>query len=109
MYGPVLQEMAAGTPHDLICGTCPWDRLCIQPPQMTRAEVDNNIATAKEHAARDGATGRDLAAVTLTAIAMFGGRDVMGTMCPVFVARLQSPDGRQLSDHVRATMRGEQR
>jgi hypothetical protein len=40
----------------------------------------------------------------LTAIAL-GGLDQIGTLCPVFAARLTSPDGRRLADAIREQMR----
>ncbi len=104
-YRPVVDAMAAGTPHDLICATCPWDRLCIQPPEMTSDQVSTNIKKVKAEAEALGASPHDRAMTTITAAAIFGGRDQMGMMCPVFVARLRADDGRKLADQVRATMR----
>ena len=42
----------------MLCATCPWDRSCISPPTMTRAEIDAKMAAA---AAQDDAK---LAALT---------------------------------------------
>lgn len=104
-YRPVLDAMAAGTPHDLICSTCSWTRLCIQPPDMTRDEVTRGIENIKAAALRNGCGRGDVAAAQITAIAIYGGRDSAGAMCPVLIARLRSPDGRQVLDQIRALMR----
>jgi hypothetical protein len=104
-YRPVVAAMAAGTPHDLICATCPWDRICIHPPAMTPDQVKKGVRDTVEHARRDGAAGRDLVMVEVTALAINLGRDSMAVMCPVVAARLQSPEGRTVADAVRSVMR----
>ncbi len=105
-YKPVRDAMAAGTPHELICGTCPWDRLCVRPPDMTEQEVIARVEEIRQEVRRTGGDRTQITAM-VTAVAIYGGRDTAGAMCPVFVARLRSPDGRQLADSIRTLMRGE--
>jgi hypothetical protein len=106
-YEPVREAMAAGTPHELICTGCPWSRPCVNTPEMATVDVDRKIAEAKREALAHGASARQALMVQITAVGMFGGRDQAGAMCPVFIARLRSPEGRQLADAIRTTMRGE--
>jgi len=100
-YQDVKDAMAAGTPPELICATCPWDRLCIQPPTMTTAQVQQKIEEAKrEDAAKDP---RGMPAGMLVTALAYAGKDSTGQMCPVFSMRLRSD--RRVADAVRETMR----
>lgn len=104
-YEPVKKAMAAGTPLELICASCPWDRLCVQPPAMSAADIDEYIEKAKaEDEARDP-SGKNVGMGTLMTTLMFAGKDSSGQMCPVFSARLKSPEGREIADAIRKTMR----
>jgi hypothetical protein len=101
-YEPVKKAMAAGTPLELICASCPWDRLCVQPPTMTSAEVEQLIAAAD---AKDRARDPNgLPAGLMMTTVMLAGKDGCGAMCPVFSARLRSD--RQVADGIRNAMRG---
>jgi hypothetical protein len=103
-YDQVEAAMSAGTPHELICAACPWDRLCIQPPAMTSAEIDAKVKAA---AAQDEAKGTHGTPATMLITAMvYAGRDTSAQVCPVFAVKLRSPEGRQIADGVRASMRG---
>jgi len=104
-YTAVRRELQAGTSPDVLCATCPWDRLCVQPPSMTRQEIDRQIDEAKQKDAKEDSDKMPVGAL-LTAV-MIGGRDTTGQMCPVFALRLRGPDGRQLADGIRALMREE--
>lgn len=106
-YDRVDQELARGTAPELLCATCPWDRLCIAPPAMSRQEIDQQLAAAqkKDDARNPGGTGMPME--TLLTAAIYGGRDQMATLCPVFALRLRGPDGRGVADAVRTLMRGE--
>lgn len=101
-YDDVKKAMQAGTPPELICAACPWDRLCVQPPTMTAAEVEEKIkdAEAKDRARDPNATP---AGMLMTVIA-FAGKDSSGAMCPVFTMRLRSD--RTVADSLRSAMRG---
>jgi hypothetical protein len=104
-YDQVKKSMQAGTPLELICAACPWDRLCITPPTMSAADIDAAITEAeqKDKAKADaGQTGMPVQ-MLLTAI-VFGGKDMTGQLCPVFAARLRSPDGRGVADTIRTAM-----
>lgn len=104
-YKQVEDELARGTAPALLCATCPWDRLCITPPSMSRQEIDRKIAEAEQKdKARDPLGTQMPAQMLMTAITL-GGRDQMGTLCPVFALRLRGPDGREIADGVRALMR----
>lgn len=103
-YTTVSKELERGTPAEVLCATCPWDRLCVTPPSMTREEIDRKLAEAEsqdsEKPTKDGMPVRML----MTAIAL-GGRDTAGQLCPVFALRLRGPDGRQVADGIRSLMR----
>lgn len=104
-YTAVKKAMEAGTPPELICQACPWDRLCITPPAMTGADVEETLRKAEQDdAKRDPA--RQGMGVILTAL-IVGGKDTQAQLCPVFSMKLRSPDGRALADALRSQMRGE--
>ena len=103
-YNSVKNAMQAGTPPELICAACPWDRLCITPPNMTGGDVEVQIKKAKvEDSARPDSKGMG---ALLTAL-MFAGKDTAAQLCPVFALKLRSPEGRQVADTLRTAMRGE--
>lgn len=99
-YEPVKKAMQAGTPLELICAACPWDRLCITPPSMTSADIEEAMNKAEANDARPGEKG---ARLLMTALIM-AGRDTQAQVCPVFAVRLKSPEGRQLADMIRSSM-----
>jgi len=110
-YDAVKKSMSAGTPHELICAACPWDRLCIQPPSMTSAEVEQHMADAEaKDAAKATEGGQGMPMVTLMTALAYAGKDTAAQICPVFAVRLRGPEGRQIADGVRKSMReaGEQ-
>lgn len=100
-YDDVKKAMSAGTPPELICAGCPWDRLCVQPPEMTAADVERIMteAQAKDRARDPNA----LPAGTLMTALVYAGRDQTGQMCPVFSLRLEADRG--VSDTIRTAMR----
>lgn len=104
------KELESGTPAELICAMCPWDRLCVQPPTMSSQEIDRQIKDAEAaDEARDPERKGVPAGMLMTAL-VFAGKDSSGALCPVFALRLRGPDGRQASDGIRTLMRswGEQ-
>lgn len=110
-YKRVSEALEAGTDPRLICATCPWDRFCINPPTMSRADVEREMDEAKakdaEAAEKARSEGRDVGmpmGLLVTAMTL-GGRDTQASVCPVFVARLQSSDGRLIVDGIRTQMR----
>lgn len=98
-------ELDRGTPAELICATCPWDRLCVEPPKMSQLDYQRTLdeAEAKDKARDPQQTGLP-AGMLLTALTMSPYVD-SGRLCPVFALRLGGPDGRQLADSIRQTMR----
>lgn len=105
-YTQVTKAMNAGTPPELICATCPWDRLCVTPPTMTTADVDRAIKNAEEMDRKKDPSGQKMPAATLMVAMTMAGRDTMGSLCPVFALRLRSPEGRGIADAIRIAMRG---
>jgi hypothetical protein len=107
-YKPVQDALASGAEPAMLCATCPWDRSCVTPPVMTRADIDSQIAEAaaadKRAMAEQGA-GKMPVGSLLTAL-MFGGRDTAAQVCPVFALRLKSGAGRGIADSVRSLMQG---
>ncbi len=104
-YEDVKSAMKAGTPLEVICGTCRWDRLCVSPPELTEKQVDERIEQMTAVAMREGGPHAAQNA-RLLGIATLGDRSQVGAMCPVLAARLQSPQGRQIADQFRTVMRG---
>lgn len=104
-YSAVEQELAAGTPPEMLCATCPWDRLCVKPPAMSAAEVEAQIEKAKARDAERDPDGKAMPVGMLMTTLVFAGKSNSGEMCPVFALRLRSPEGRQLADSVRSSMR----
>lgn len=104
-YKRVTEELAKGTAPELLCTTCPWDRLCVTPPAMSREEVDRKISEAEAKDRARDPLGTGLPAQMLMTAMAIGGRDQMGTLCPVFALRLRGPDGRTVADGVRGLMR----
>jgi len=106
-YTSVKTELDRGTPPELLCATCPWDRLCIAPPPMTAAQITRAIKDAADPT--KGLAGDDkqaqLAMAVITA-AQLTGRDTQAEVCPVFALRLTGPDGRGIADGIREQMRG---
>jgi hypothetical protein len=45
-YQAVSKALESGADPAMLCATCPWDRTCLSPPGMSRAEVDAKIAEA---------------------------------------------------------------
>lgn len=112
-YDQVKKALADGADPAMLCMTCPWDRFCIQPPAMTRQEVDAQIKAAgdQDRTEHDRALARGEqppgmpVGMLLTALTM-AGRDSQAQVCPVFAARLRSSDGRVIVDGIRAQMTG---
>jgi hypothetical protein len=103
-YGTVKEAMKAGTPPELICASCPWDRLCITPPSMTGADIERHLDKAKRDDEARDPNHKGLPTGQLLTALMFGGRDNQGALCPVFAVKLRSPDGRQVADTLRKLM-----
>lgn len=103
-YDAVKRELTAGTPAELICATCPWDRLCVKPPAMTEHEVKAQIDAAETADRERDPSGKGMPMGALMTALTLSGRASSGEMCPIFAARLRSPDGRGLADTMRSSM-----
>ena len=98
------QQLQSGIQPDLICATCPWDRLCIEPPAISEREATQKIdAALKQDEERDPQRGGMPVGMLLTAL-LYAGKPTAGQLCPVFALRLSGPDGRILADRVRVVM-----
>lgn len=109
-YKPVKDALAAGTPPELVCAACPWDRLCITPPSMTSGDIAEQMAKAKAQDAKranDDSAGDNMPIGTLMTVMMLAGRDTAAQLCPVFALKLRGPEGREVADTLRLSMRGE--
>lgn len=106
-YESVSKALAGGAEPRLLCATCPWDRYCITPPTMTRADIDARMKEAEQIDARPDKDGKEKMPIgsLLTAV-MFAGRDTSAQVCPVFALRLKSSGGRAIADEVKARMQG---
>lgn len=104
-YTNVKKELEAGTPPELICAMCPWDRLCITPPTMSSVEVERLIKEAEQKDLEKDPQRSKMPMGMLMATIAFAGRDSQAQLCPVFASRLTGPDGRSIADTVREQMR----
>lgn len=100
-YETVTQALARGDDPAMLCATCPWDRNCVNPPEMSAGDVRQKVSEPAE-AARSA--GQDAGMATLAAIAIFAGRDTSLQACPVLAIRLRSGDGRKGAEAVRTLM-----
>ena len=111
-YSTVQTALSEGTDPAMLCTTCPWDRYCVQPPVMTKSEVDRQMddATRKaeaeaDQAARAGRPAPMPTGMLLTALVV-GAKDTSSQVCPVFAARLRSAGGRRIADSLKTVMQG---
>lgn len=105
-YSRVADALAAGADPDMLCMTCPWDRMCVKPPAMSSDEVKQRIeeAQAEDLARQQAAPERGMPVGMLMAAMVFSGRDQRGEMCPVFALRLRGSGGRGISDSLKSLM-----
>lgn len=94
-----------GIDPDLVCAVCPWDRLCVEPPPMSKRQVDAAMTKARQGEGGERDPRVVLGDVVIAAM-LLGGKDHAGKLCPVFALRLRGLDGRRLSDELRTVMRG---
>lgn len=101
-YRQVQEALAGGADPAMMCQTCPWTRQCVEPPPMTQQDVEAGVDKMRKTAEEKGGQ-HSFAGVLIGALA-YAGRDTNGPMCPVFVLRLRSSDGRDLADTIKATL-----
>ena len=109
-YSTVRKALEEGADPGMLCTTCPWDRTCISPPSMTKAEIDAEMAKAsaedKERAvaARLKGAPEPMPTGSLMTALVYGDKDTSAQVCPVFALRLRSGGGRRIADSLRASM-----
>ncbi len=103
-YEPVTKALAEGAEPSLLCTTCPWDRNCVTPPSMTRAEIDAKIDEAQRKDDQRDPEKKKMPVGALVTALTLGGRDMSATICPVLALRLRSSDGRAIAEAVKAQM-----
>lgn len=105
-YRQVTEALQAGADSHMLCETCPWDRNCLNPPQMTagqvQAELDKVRARAVEPAPGETAPRDGGLMAGLLSTLMVTGRDTQAEVCPVLAVSLRTPDGRRINDVLRA-------
>ena len=106
-YKPVKDALAAGTPPELVCAACPWDRLCITPPTMTAGDIDRQIKEAEQKDMEHPDAQNKMPVGLLMTTLLFAGKDTAAQLCPVFALKLRGPEGRLIADTLRTSMRGE--
>jgi hypothetical protein len=111
-YTPVTRALAEGADPGMLCETCPWDRLCLQPPAMSKADIDRHVADAErrdeENRAAAVRQGRPepMPTGTLITALVLAARDQQATMCPVLALRFRSSGGKDIAGQLRAQMQG---
>lgn len=100
-YDAVAQALARGDDPAMLCATCPWDRNCVNPPEMSAQDVRQKITETGEQAKT---AGHDATAAVLMATVIYAGRDTALQCCPVLAVRLRSADGRKAAEAVKALM-----
>lgn len=111
-YQRVQTALAEGAEPRMLCATCPWDRNCITPPSMTKAEVDAEVARAsekdEERSAEKRAAGEDpgLPMGALLMTLTLSGKESSASCCPVLALRLRTSAGRSIVDSLKAQMSG---
>lgn len=111
-YRRVSEALKSGADPAMLCATCPWDRSCLTPPSMSSEDIEREIAIAKakdedENRKRrsEGKDGSIPMGLLMTSM-IYSGKDTAATVCPVFVARLRSSQGRTIADSLKSTMQG---
>ena len=84
------------------CVSCTWNKFCVEPPSMTKEEVDKKIEEAKSEVREKGGAEGEMFAGLLSTM-MYTGKDSECPACPVFIKRLrESPD---LANHIKEYMK----
>lgn len=100
-YETVAQALARGDDPAMLCATCPWDRNCVNPPEMSTGDVRQKV---EEMAQAARTAGQDAGIAVLAAAVIYAGRDTSLQACPVLAVRLRSGDGRKAAEAVRTLM-----
>lgn len=86
------------------CATCPWNRNCIEPPVMTKEEVESKLEENRPKAGMDEKDAEGSLISGLMGAMFFSGKDREAIVCPVFANALRS--GPEISQHIKAIMKG---
>jgi hypothetical protein len=111
-YRAVQETLAGRGDPAMLCATCPWDRNCVNPPTMTRAEIDAKLADAgrlddeRSALSRLSGSAPPMPVSSLITAATLGDRDTAAQVCPVLALRLRSGQGRDIAAALRAQMQG---
>lgn len=109
-YQQVAQALAQGADPATLCMTCPWDRMCIQPPEMTQSDLDARVKEASDadeaHAqsAVLAAKKAGLPIRTLLTALTLAPLVSKATVCPVLALRLRLPEGQQIAGTLKQHM-----
>lgn len=102
-FQKVQEALNDGVDPKLICATCPWDRFCIIPPAMTKAEVDKAISEVQEGASKTDKNAVPVGALLATLV--FSGRDTNAKICPVLSNGLRLPEGKNIAEGLKQIMK----
>lgn len=105
-YEQVKKALADGADPDMLCMTCPWDRNCITPPDMTAGDIQAHIDKARRQDEQNKLAGRGdgFPVGTLLTSVVMAGRDTSAQICPVLAMRLKLPEGREVVDLIKNHM-----
>lgn len=105
-YDDVARALREGREPEMLCVTCPWNRPCITPPEMTSAEVDAEIRVgqAADKAAAETSGQRGVPTGLIIQTAIYAGRDTACQVCPVLALRIRTA-GEPIVKGLRAMMR----
>ncbi len=122
-YDKVAEALADGTPPELICGTCPWTRSCIEPPEMNQADLEQMLEAGVIGMATHSSMGEiledmpeDLKAqlgdqaptevAQMVGRVMFGHKVNSAKVCPVLAQTLRESAGAEVATAIKNLMSG---
>ena len=86
-----MEDIVEELEKQLPCRSCSWNKNCIDPPAMTKEEVDGKIKSMLDKKVEEESKGGGLVGGMLATL-MLAGKDVECIGCPIFIIRLrQSP------------------
>lgn len=122
-YTKVDEAIETGADPVWLCGLCPWDRSCLDVPQIDDSDIVQTITRTVEgfrrahndinHPHHDDAVGMaeaigglDNAIEQMTSMAKhaLGGAKNETRICPVLSARLRTSEGRRVMDAFKDVM-----
>ena len=70
------------------CHTCQWNKMCVEPPSMTKEEIEKLTKVKEDEPDKEKALFGGL----MTTL-VFAGKDSQGKLCPIFAEKLrESPE-----------------